>query len=254
MYDLERDFNKEFYIDSGTHETVSSDNMKLRYQVWCIENDYFPTSDFEDCKESDEYDRRSLYVVLANQARSINIATARVIVHDKFDAEAKFPIEKFVMLRRHDRDFYWDVPREQIGEISRFCVSKVYRRRAFESETTHGISPIDLSSRARGKRRCSYITLGLFKGLLEVSLEANLKFWYALMEPSLLRLLRGYGVNFTPIGPCVDYFGRRQPCMICIDSLLLEVRKNSQEIGDFVCPQPMMPLTAMPDYYFPEQR
>lgn len=240
MEGLEKDFNRQFTLQCGDDASLSLANTKLRYQVWCVENDYFPTSSYGDGRESDEYDYRSLYVVLSSRVRDLDIATARVILHDGSNDNARFPVEKFVMLRRHDRDAFWDVRRELVGEISRFCVSKVFRRRAKELSTIHGISS-EGSRLSGGKRSFSHITLGLFKGLIEVSLAAKLEFWYALMEPSLLKMLKIYGVHFTAIGPQVNYFGIRQPCMASIESVLEGIRRNSDEIGDFVCPSHVPP-------------
>jgi len=247
MYSLERDFNSMFCMESGCSDKLSSDNMRLRYQVWCLENNYFSQDQFDSPKESDEYDNRSVYVVLSSKDRRINIATARVILSNKNNESDKFPVENFVMLRRNDRDLFRTVSRSRIGEISRFCVSKVYRRRALESTTIHGITPVGLDNNSIGKRSYSYITLGLFKGLIEVSLAENLEYWYALMEPSLLRLLKNYGVCFSYIGPRVNYFGIRQPCMVSIENVLHGIRNNSEEIANFVCPRPIIPFMATAD-------
>ena len=249
MHNLEQSFNRQFILGYGDDASLSLANMRLRYQVWCVENNYFPLSSFSDGIERDEYDKRSLYVVLSSQIRDLDIATARVVLHDPSDNAARFPIEQFIMLRRHERDAYLSVPRELVGEISRFCVSKVFRRRAREFSTTHGIAPNE--GVGEGKRNFSYITLGLFKGLVAVSLAAKLEYWYALMEPSLLKMLKIYGIHFKAIGPTVNYYGVRQPCMAPIESVLDGIRKNSDEIGEFVCPYTPSPGLLTKEELFP---
>lgn len=234
MHELEQSFNRQFVLNYGDDASLGLANMKLRYQVWCVENNYFPLSSHSDSVERDEYDKRSLYVVLSSQVSNLDIATARVVLHDDRSNDARFPVEQFVMLRRHERDTYLSAPRERVGEISRFCVSKVFRRRAKEFATLHGIAPD--GGAGSGKRSFSYITLGLFKGLVAVSSAAKLEYWYALMEPSLLKMLTMYGIHFKAIGPTVNYYGVRQPCMAPIESVLDGIRKNSYEIGEFVCP------------------
>ena len=44
--------------------------------------------------------------------------------------------------------------------------------------------------------------------------------WCAVMEPTLLRLLRMTSIYFHPLGPVVDYHGKRQPCFNRLDHLL----------------------------------
>ena len=61
------------------------------------------------------------------------------------------------------------------------------------------------------------------------------------MRLPLLKMLKIYGVHFTAIGPQVNYFGIRQPCMASIESVLEGIRRNSDEIGEFVCPVHMPP-------------
>jgi N-acyl amino acid synthase of PEP-CTERM/exosortase system len=40
----------------------------------------------------------------------------------------------------------------------------------------------------------------------------------AVMEPTLLRLLRRIGIHFIDLGPQVEYHGSRQPCYSHIDT------------------------------------
>lgn len=235
MHGLLDEFNNTFCLDVGDDAYLSLANMKLRYQVWCLENDYFNPADFDEAIESDEYDSRSIYAVVSNKNHNINIATTRVILHDKNKPKTKFPMEKFTMLRRHERDHLLHAPRETIGEISRFCVSKNFRRRAAEKKTTHGITSADETPQASGKRSFSQITLGLFRGIFSICLQYNLDHLYAFMEPALLRIIRRYGVNFTPVGPCVNYYGLRQPCILSIISAKENAKKTSKEVYDFVC-------------------
>ncbi|NOY72865.1 MAG: PEP-CTERM/exosortase system-associated acyltransferase [Gammaproteobacteria bacterium] len=235
MLGLLDEFNGTFCLETGKDSSLAEANMRLRYQVWCLENDYFDFSDFDESMECDEYDSRSVYAVVSNKNHHINIATTRIILHDKNKPQEKFPVEQFPMLRRHDRDYLLNVPREKVGEISRFCVSKSFRRRAGEKESTHGITPGRDSSHPSGKRNYSQITLGLFRGVFSICLQYNLEHLYALMEPALLRIIRRYGVHFTPIGPCVNYYGIRQPCLLSIDSAREKAKTTSKEIYDFVC-------------------
>jgi N-acyl amino acid synthase of PEP-CTERM/exosortase system len=57
---------------------------------------------------------------------------------------------------------------------------------------------------------------------------------YAVMEAALIRFLAHIGINFTPIGPAVDYHGKRQPCIIEVKYLLEGVKNKNPEIWDLL--------------------
>ena len=57
----------------------------------------------------------------------------------------------------------------------------------------------------------SLLRLALIRGAVWLSAEAGHTHWVAMMEPTLLRLLRATGIHFTPLGPTIEYHGLRQP-------------------------------------------
>jgi len=56
--------------------------------------------------------------------------------------------------------------------------------------------------------------------------------WVAVMEPTLLRLLRRSGIAFNLLGDPVEYHGLRQPCYAKIGDLLAGVYAKNREIWD----------------------
>ncbi|MFQ5559958.1 MAG: PEP-CTERM/exosortase system-associated acyltransferase [Nitrospinota bacterium] len=84
------------------------------------------------------------------------------------------------------------------------------------------------------RRFFSYLTLGLTRAILQMGAEKNITHVYACMEPSLCRLLKRYGFFFKPVGPTVDYFGKRQPCFASAEELLEGVFNERPDIWDFI--------------------
>ena len=78
------------------------------------------------------------------------------------------------------------------------------------------------------------ITLGLMNGIVRMSVEHGITEWFAVMEPTLLRLLARFGIYFSPIGPMVNYHGMRQPCYATIENLLGRVRKERIDVWEFI--------------------
>jgi N-acyl amino acid synthase of PEP-CTERM/exosortase system len=119
------------------------------------------------------------------------------------------------------------------AEISRFAISKECRKLSGPAGTSKAGWYGELSAVER-----SYliptITLGLFKATVQMSFEHGITDWYAVMEPSLLRLLTRFGIYFQPLGPVVQYHGLRQPCHANIDKLLETAQLARYDVWDFV--------------------
>jgi N-acyl amino acid synthase of PEP-CTERM/exosortase system len=79
-----------------------------------------------------------------------------------------------------------------------------------------------------------HITLTLFKGIVQMSAELGIDEWFAVMEPTLLRLLARFGIHFTPLGPMVEYHGLRQPCHANMESLLRRVHQEKIDVWEII--------------------
>ena len=54
------------------------------------------------------------------------------------------------------------------------------------------------------------------------------------MDPTLLRLLTRLGIHFDPIGPLVEYHGRRQPCYKKLTDFLERARQERPEVWEVI--------------------
>jgi len=202
---------------------------RLRYQVYCVEQGHVIPGCEATQKESDDYDDFSLASYLIHKSTGQPMATVRLILA----AQTRLPMERFAILRRDERDRIWRLPRQCIGEVSRFAVSKKFRRRVAESQVIHGITPDNLFQ--RGNRRWyPFITIGLVKAIVQMSEQQGITHWYALMEQSLIRLLKRMGIHFTPIGPAVNHFGVRLPCITVISEMLDSIDRLDPEVCRFL--------------------
>ena len=71
------------------------------------------------------------------------------------------------------------------------------------------------------------LMLGLFACAVRISVEHDIKYWYAIMEPSLYRAVKALGVPFIQIGDAVDYHGLRVPYIINVNTLLESVAEKN---------------------------
>jgi N-acyl amino acid synthase of PEP-CTERM/exosortase system len=115
-----------------------------------------------------------------------------------------------------------------------FCVSKDFRRRLGESRYAD-VGEAEARARAAEERRLMpYVTLGLIRGLVRMSVEHGVRHWAIVVEPPLLRLLKTLGFVFQEIGPLVEHHGVRQPCHSDLKQLLEGVRRLRPDVWEVV--------------------
>ncbi len=224
MGDVCNAFFQYFSIHLDSESGVVDEAARLRYQVYCIENNFEDASRCADGREVDEYDTRSVHSIVRHKELGITAASVRLVLSIPDDPEALFPIERNCATSLQASPFHLrGIPRSSIAEISRFAVSKHFKRRLGEANHPAGVGPDpeqyvkpDLCKR----RVIPHIILGLFAAIVKMSVEQGVTHWYAVMDVSLLRLLTRFGIHFRPLGEQVNYHGLRQPCYGSVDQVL----------------------------------
>lgn len=223
-------FNKYFEMIPAISDELKHEVYKLRYQVYSTENgDKTGFKNFIDHSEEiefDEYDSHSSHYLIRHRGLGIYMATTRLILLDANNREKPFPIEKHSQI--DNVNLLKTMPRHNLAELSRFCVSKEFRRRKNEQQllTTNDAIGSEVISAQEEKRSSSHLTLALFACAIKMSSENNIHYWYALMEPALMRVFSTLGIHFVGIGPLVNHYGLRLPCVIKVDELLDSVAKK----------------------------
>ncbi|MCO6412444.1 MAG: PEP-CTERM/exosortase system-associated acyltransferase [Thiogranum sp.] len=231
-----KEFNDHFTIIPATDAQLVAECQRLRYQIFCTEHQIFSGSRYESDLELDEFDGHSVHSLLRHKATGTNVATVRLVLADPQRPQSKFPLETH--LGRYiyaDPASFHRAPRVALAEISRFAVSREFRLRSGERNQTHNVvvDP-DTSASTKRNRQHPYVTLGLFKAVLQMSLENDVSFWCAAMEPTLMRLLSRFGIRFSPIGPVMDYYGLRQPCTASMHAVLQGIFDQRPDVWSFV--------------------
>jgi N-acyl amino acid synthase of PEP-CTERM/exosortase system len=222
-------FNQRFAVITADTIALQEQAYRLRYQVYCIENNFENPLDHQLEQEMDEFDARSVHSVIIDRPSQDVIGTVRIILPDPDAIEKSFPIQRECSLPLMRGNKKLNTSRS--AEISRFAVSKEFSRRTAD----HQPSPRQAAD-LRDERRSAMpnITLGLMNGIVRMSVEHGITEWFAVMEPTLLRLLARFGIYFSPIGPMVNYHGMRQPCHANVESLLGRVRKERIDVWEVI--------------------
>lgn len=217
---------------------VVDEAARLRYQVYCVENDFEDASRCDDGKEVDEYDRRSVHSIVRHRKLGVTAASVRLVLSDRGCPEALFPVEEnCAAFLQSCPSITSGVPRNCIAEISRFAVSKDFKRRLGEAGNPAGVGPDPeryLMPDINGRRVIPHLILGLFAAIVKMSAEHHVTHWYAVMDVSLLRLLNQFGINFRPMGELIDYHGLRQPCFGSVDEVLDGIWEKRPDIWGLI--------------------
>ena len=122
------------------------------------------------------------------------------------------------------------MPLAEATEVSRFAISKNFRRRATDDKDIGGSGP----GRSERIRQGNLPCLSLIQFLVRQSKQNGLNYWVAAMEVKLLRMLHGMGIHFTAIGPQVMHHGLRQPCYCHVPTMLADVKAEQPDYWNVI--------------------
>jgi len=235
--DVSTIFNSVFNVELARSPEAINEVFKIRYQVYCVDRSFEDPDCFVDKREHDEYDPRSAHALIRHRMTRDSAATVRLVMAGDNPEQAEFPMEAPCIHRmdEHARAAFAGARREQIAEISRMGVSREFRRRLNEDESSSGSSDfVCYSDAENGKRAMPYISLGLFAAILQMSVRHGITHWMAIMEPAQLRLLKRFGVEFDHVGPILEYHGRRRPAFTEAASLIEGIRKRRPDVWSLI--------------------
>jgi N-acyl amino acid synthase of PEP-CTERM/exosortase system len=198
---------------------------RLRYQVYCVERAFENPHNHFAKQEMDEYDRQSVHAALVHRPSGTVCGCVRLILPRE---GRPLPITKFVPGHAAAA-----LETRRTAEVSRYAVSKAFRRRTGESDYPDvrfgDLGPSEL------RRLVPHITLGLMLAVATLSEHCGISHLAAVLAPALLRLLRTCGMNFVTLGPLVEHHGTRQPCFAAIDDLLKGVKATHPAYFKIIC-------------------
>lgn len=223
-------YNQYFEVLLADSEEMRDWSYRLRYQVYCVENDYEPISENPDEKEIDPFDAQSEHGLLIHRESATVVGTARLIMPKVNGKDLLQPIYQMcasdILAAYSDR-----IPADKTAELSRFAIAKEFRRRAEDKGTlSGGLTKVDGDKNPR--RVIPHISLGLMQAVVAMARKRGITHIYAVMEPALLRMLRGLSIYFEKLGPVVEYHGKRQPCFCDLDKLLATTHDERPEVWE----------------------
>jgi N-acyl amino acid synthase of PEP-CTERM/exosortase system len=199
--DLLENYNRHFAVVRAKTPKLLDQVYRLRYQVYCVENSFEDSAEHLDGRESDAHDDTSEHILLLHRNSGAAVGTARLIMPHLATTWRPLPIQR--VLASRDRQEFDQLPIRQTAEVSRFAVSKGFRR-----------------WERHNQRLMRYITFGLMREIVKICIEYGIIYLAAVMERPLIRALLRVGLEFEPTGGHVEYHGIRQPCVARLADLI----------------------------------
>jgi N-acyl amino acid synthase of PEP-CTERM/exosortase system len=199
--------------------------QKIRYQVYCVENPLETALNNPEGIETDEFDSHAVHSLLIARETGAALGTVRLIMPLLSAPERSFALQR--LLDASSLKVLLSLPISSLAEVSRFSISRHFRRlMTYSPESdSHAVSLSNCGPLMR---------LGLIQGLVRMSMQQGITHWCALMEPTLLRMLAAMAIRFRPIGPMVEFRGRRQPCYINVHDMLEAVMHERPAFGEMI--------------------
>lgn len=205
--------------------------FRLRFQAYCLEHDYEDPAINPGGLEQDQYDEHSVHALLLQRATGQAIGTIRLVCTKPGTRRECLPFHE--VCKKHRFVLPDFLSHGSVAEVSRLAISKARREQAEKSARM--ISGLCHAPRTAQKARPTpYTALGLLRMAVELAASRGVRYFCAIMEPSLLRMLRACGIYFEPIGTLVQYHGWRQPCFAHIPTLLDGIEVHRPDIWEVI--------------------
>lgn len=228
-------FHQYFEMVPATSEALKTEVYRLRYQVYCVETRYLGAEAYPEGLERDEFDAISDHFLIRHRRSGLYAATTRMILPNSESPDWRFPVEQLAHVERPK--VLERVERNRVAEASRFCVSKEFKRRPGEAGTTTGLARRGLSdyfARTDERRTFPHLSVALIACLVRISRARGIEHWYAFMEVALVRLFAIFGMDWSMIGPPIEFHGRRVPCVIEMARFLAELERKNRPLWEFL--------------------
>ena len=228
--DVARLFDGLFAVTPTESEDLLDAAAALRYEVYCVENAFEDPADHPGGRERDIYDTHSRHAVLIHRPTARVVGCVRLIL--PYQGDQVHPLPLVTQLGPDERRRLSSHDPRSIAEISRYAVSKQFRRRSGE-QLYPDVEALNLTA-ADARRLFPHVSLGLLRAVGRLAAENRVTTLCAVMSPGLLRLLERFGLRFELLGPVIDYNGLRQPCLANVAELRASLAREHAAIARFV--------------------
>lgn len=229
-----RHFDAVFCENSVSTAADLEEAFRLRYLVYCLDRGFEDAAGRPNGMESDRYDDAALHCLLRDRAGKRALGTVRLVTSAASPVGVDgLPLAEYAA--EETMEILRSLPRKSTAEVSRLAIARSAREILWQPHEMRAaeLRPWSVSSE-RSAKLLPYMSLGLLRGVVRLSVQQGVTHWCLAAEPSLLRRLRGFGVHFTNAGPLVEHRGLRQICYAEVDELLARMEAEHPEFWDII--------------------
>ncbi|HBR69268.1 MAG TPA: PEP-CTERM/exosortase system-associated acyltransferase [Rhodospirillaceae bacterium] len=215
-------YNRTFSIVEANTDELREECYKLRYEVYCIENDFEDPTRNPNQMERDTYDIDAVHFLMVHNESGKPAGTVRVVL-----PKEEMEMDSFPMQELCDHPILHTPGRPaKLCQISRLCMSKHFRRRDndgsvlpayYEQENIKGTQNGNM---VYIRRRIPYAPLGLLRAAFEVAIKNRIADCVMFIESDQLRNFEKMGIAYKVLGPKIAYHGEQQPVIFNIKNVL----------------------------------
>lgn len=225
-------YKKTFSLQKALREEEKLKSYRLRYRVYCEENDLEESSIAGPHMEQDIYDENSIHYVLMRRKKRETVGTLRVVLPNTAKIKSSFPMQDYC-----DHPLIHDPLRTlSLCEISRFCMAPEYRKRPEDGRFLSGFYEQDEENSIFPfyKREIVYAPAALLQGAFETALQHRIMDCLWMVEINHLWSLSQLGFPYRALGPHIEYCEGLQPIIFNIKSVLDSMHTNSPHCWEIV--------------------
>jgi N-acyl amino acid synthase of PEP-CTERM/exosortase system len=178
----------------------------LRFQVYAHEHGFEKPEDHPEDREKDDYDERSMHILLRHRRSGVIVGTARLVLPDADDPASSFPVQT---VSNHPILQDPQVAAHAV-EFSRLAISRERLKRCHVGSSRRATRFPEVFA----KQLVPYLSVGLIAGVMELAAENGYPVMFAMMEPFLIRNLNRIGIEIPFVDAPVEYHGLRVPCAL----------------------------------------
>src|SRR5262249_24043327 len=137
---------------------------EIRYAVYCVETGFEDAAAFPDGLERDALDARAVHGLLVHKSSARAVGTVRLVLPKKENLQHSFAVQGVT-----DHPAFRSSPLFPLNspaEVSRFCISRQFRRRATDTMYDEPEGEPDVRSSWRERRSGPLMRLGLIQILI----------------------------------------------------------------------------------------
>lgn len=231
--DILRHFDAMFSEAPASTAADRRDAFRLRYQVYCLDRGFEDAETCPNGMERDDYDDAALHCLLRDRHGKRPLGTVRLVRASTTSRGIEgLPLADYAHVE--SLDVLRSLPRKSTAEVSRFAIARRAREILWQPQNASAVGRIPTQDLEYSSKLLPYMSLGLIRGLVRLSMEHGVTHWCLAAEPSLLRRLRSFGLHFLNAGPLVEHRGLRQVCYANLQELLARAKSEHPEFWDVI--------------------